>query len=363
MIRTVERSHVKDATLARNTAVIEALRAPAAPRSDALANAAWCAVLGACHKGEEAQRVLKADPRAEQLLKAAVVRADASPGATGTSGFGAELIQTAVGGFFSSIQPLSAAARLVALGESVTLGATDSVSFPVVDTSPGAAPWVVEGSPIGVTNFDFDAATIGPAKKVATILPVSRELVKRSAGRAIFDRLLRETAAHALDLAIFSADAASAAACAGLRNGLTPVAGNGDPESDIVAALTALATLGSGGGDALICNPREAAVIAVRLPLLKTPVFASRAMPAGTVLAIDVSDFASSVSDIEIFASEESVIHMSDTPLPIVSGAPVTADPARSMFQTNCIALRMILEMSFVARAGRVAVMEGVSWT
>ncbi|MGJ0535553.1 phage major capsid family protein [Methylocystis sp.] len=343
--------------------IIEALRAPSADRGKAVTTAAWCACLSAVHKGEEAQRVLKADDTARRLLLPAVVRADQSVGTTTGSGWADDLVQTAVGGFVSSIAPLSAGARLIAAGERVPLGATDSVSFPVVDTSLGAAPWVEEGEPIGVTNFDFDAATLGPSKKVATILPVSRELVKRSAGRVIFDRLLRETAAHALDLAIFSADAASAAACAGLRAGLTPVAGNGDPESDIVAMLTALATLGSGGVDALICNPREAAVLAVRLPLLKTPVFASRAMPAGTVLAIDVSDFASSVSDIEIFASEEAVIHMSDTPLPIVSGAPVTADPVRSAWQTNCIALRMILEMSFVARAGRVAVMESVSWT
>jgi hypothetical protein len=346
--------------------IIEALRAPRADLSKSLENAAWASYLAAVHRRDHAARVLKSDPRAEQLLNPASVRqkADASPGTTGTAGFGAELAQTAVGGFFTSIQPLSAAARLIAMGERVPLGATASVSFPIADSSPSATPWVEEGTPIGVRRFSFDADVLGPAKKIATIVAFSRELWKRgAAGRTIFNRLLGEVTAHSLDLAVFGDQAASDATCAGLRAGLTPVGGSGDPETDIILLANAVSTLGGGGDVAFIANPQEANVLRIRLPALSLPVLASRAMPTGSILAIDPTCFAISISDLEIFAAEESVIHVSDTPLEIVSATgPTTADPTRSTYQTGVVALRMIVDLSFVARGNRVALMESVSW-
>ncbi|MCC3247435.1 phage major capsid protein [Methylocystis sp. WRRC1] len=345
--------------------VIPELRKPAADRAKPVFNAAWAATIRAAGKRQEAEAIERSDDVARRLLQPLTMRAPIAPGTTTGSGWADDVVTGATGAFVSSIAPLSAGARLIEAGERVDLGATSTISYPTADTSPGAAPWVAEAEPIGVRNFSFDSATLGPAKKVATILPVSRENVKRSAGRAVFDRMLREVAAHSLDLAIFGDQAASAAACAGLRNGVTPIASTGDVGSDVAALLAEVANLGGSGAAAIIMNPREAAVAAVALPQLAIPTWASRAVPAGTVLALDPSDFASAISDIEIYASEESVIHMEDSaPAEIVSATgPATADPVRSAFQTGVIALRMILELSFIARAGRVATMTGVSWS
>lgn len=341
----------------------EALRAPRPSGARSVENAAWAAARRRVPGGgAEADEIERSDGVARRLLQPVVLRAPVAPGTTTGSGWADDVVTSAVGAFIASIAPLSAGARLIAAGERVALSPTASVAFPTADTSPGAAPWLAEGEPIGVKNFAFDSATLGPARKLATLLSLSREVLKRSAGRAIFDQLLRETAAHSLDLAVFSNQPASAAACAGLRNNLTPIASTGDAAADVAALLAEVANLGGSGAAAIIANPREAAVLNVALPQLAVPLWPSRALPVGTVLAVDPSDFASSVADVELYASEESVLHMSDTPLEIVSDAPATADPVLSTYQTGVVALRMILELSFVSRAGHVASMESVAW-
>jgi hypothetical protein len=55
---------------------------------------------------------------------------------------------------------------------------------------------------------------------------------------------------------------------------------------------------------------------------------------------------------------------MSDTPLEIVSGTgPTTADPVRSMFQTNSVALKMMMDVTWnMRRTGMVQWIENVTW-
>jgi hypothetical protein len=65
--------------------------------------------------------------------------------------------------------------------------------------------------------------------------------------------------------------------------------------------------------------------------------------------------------------SDQATLHFEDTtPLQITTGAQgsaVAATPVRSMFQTDSLALRMILPMnSAMRRAGSVAWVTGVTW-
>ena len=68
-------------------------------------------------------------------------------------------------------------------------------------------------------------------------------------------------------------------------------------------------------------------------------------------------------ADPDIDVSTEAVLHMSDDPLDIVLSG-VTADPTRSVYQTDAIAIRMILPIAFAKRrADAVAYISGVSTT
>jgi hypothetical protein len=63
----------------------------------------------------------------------------------------------------------------------------------------------------------------------------------------------------------------------------------------------------------------------------------------------------SPIADIETARAGE--LHMSDTPLPIVSGG-APASPARSLFQTDSIAIKMRWPVTWAARDPRA-----VAWT
>ena len=61
--------------------------------------------------------------------------------------------------------------------------------------------------------------------------------------------------------------------------------------------------------------------------------------------------------------SAEALIHMSDSPAEIVSDAPSTADPMRSMWQTATLSIRLIVEMDWALRDPRaVAMADGIAW-
>ena len=101
--------------------------------------------------------------------------------------------------------------------------------------------------------------------------------------------------------------------------------------------------------------------------LLGYPVAQSATVPQGTVALVDAADFFTATGDEPRFdVSDQATLHMEDTtPLAIsAAGTPnVVAAPVRSMFQTDSIALRMILDMNWaMRRAGMVAVVTGVTW-
>jgi hypothetical protein len=107
-------------------------------------------------------------------------------------------------------------------------------------------------------------------------------------------------------------------------------------------------------------------------------VIVSRNILAGTIIAVDASEYASVTDDTPQFdVNDNATIHEEDTtPLPITAGAgpnPVAvaniAAPVRSLWQTYSAAIRMILPMNWImtrngggAGFGFVAVVTGITW-
>jgi hypothetical protein len=93
---------------------------------------------------------------------------------------------------------------------------------------------------------------------------------------------------------------------------------------------------------------------------------ASNAVAANSLIAVEGPALVSlGFNDLpEISASLESTVHMEDTsPQPIVSGGGVAAAPTRSIWQSDCILLRMALrKVNWTVRNGLVAVVNGISW-
>jgi hypothetical protein len=92
----------------------------------------------------------------------------------------------------------------------------------------------------------------------------------------------------------------------------------------------------------------------------------SRSVAAGTVIALDAADFATVTGDSPRFAvSNEATIHEEDTnPAAIGSaGTPtVVAAPTRSLFQTDTIAIRLSLYLTWaMRRSGMVQTITGIT--
>ena len=97
------------------------------------------------------------------------------------------------------------------------------------------------------------------------------------------------------------------------------------------------------------------------------PVIDSGTVPLGTVIALDAADFVVVGGEAPRFEiSDQATLHEEDTtPLPIVSGsAPGThANPVRSLWQTDSLALRLVLPLNWtLRRTGVVAWTSGVTW-
>jgi hypothetical protein len=196
----------------------------------------------------------------------------------------------------------------------------------------------------------------------------------------------------AIDAVLLDNNAATAIRPNGLRvyqAGLTPTAGGGYTAliGDLKLLQGSLLTLTNGNvrKPVIMLNPQQ--VLDIRYtqpPNAAAPLFPFRAevdagklgnailiesstVPIGMAIAVDAADFVSVGAEgprMEI--SDQATVHLEDTaPADIVSGpsgTPVAATPVKSMWQTDSLALRLIMFTNWIMRRPVVAWMTGVTW-
>jgi hypothetical protein len=91
-----------------------------------------------------------------------------------------------------------------------------------------------------------------------------------------------------------------------------------------------------------------------------------RTVPDAQLIAIAVPAFVSGFGAVRrISVSEHAVVHQEDTtPLPIGQPGNIVAAPSRSLWQTDSVAIRCILDAAWALRAtGAVAwIQTGITW-
>jgi hypothetical protein len=198
-------------------------------------------------------------------------------------------------------------------------------------------------------------------------------LASCSVGEAVVSTLLREDAAVALDSSIYSTAAASSSRPAGLP-GVTPLtatSGGGVAATNADLGQLAAAIAAAGGDVAnivfVVAAPQAfAAGLQPRSVDLK--IWPSRALAAGTIIAIEASAFVSAFGALpRIDISTEAVAHMVDiSPATEISaaGTPnVVAAPLRSMWQTDSVLIRAMIDCAWTVRAsGMVQYLTGAAW-
>jgi hypothetical protein len=336
------------------------------PRDTTLYRAAAASFLG---------RVWRRDPLELTRDDAAaniVLRAATNPALLGTGGWASQLAASAVNDMLVGLAGPSAVAELRRLGLQIVFGNRATTTVPArVLLATDVGGFIVEGNPIPVKVLTLGAgATLTPTP-LAVIVVISDVVAESSNAERVITQMLGEAVQLKLDAEIFSTTAGSASRPAGLLNGVTPLtataAGSECMEKDVAQLVAALNTAGGGANPVFVCSPAQAATLKLRAsPKFDYPILASGALANGTIVAIEAGSFVSAFDPApRIDASNTSALHMEDSsPAQLVSGAgPTVATPIRSLYQTVCTALKLILPCSWGMRAtGHVQVVNSVNW-
>lgn len=310
----------------------------------------------------------------DPAVPALIERAASSPATTTTAGWAAELAGRAVGEFIGSLLP-TAGAALIAAAPRFSMDGVVQIALPRA-TSNGTAMWVAEGAPGPVGQGVISGAMLGPPHKLMLIETATSEIDALAAEDAetILGILVRDAASRSLDLSLFSSTAADSTRPAGIFAGISPIAaapggGLNAAMADVGALAAAIVAAGGGGAILYFASPGRAVTLKGYAPGLASQVFASAAIPPTSLMAVDSASFASGFdSTPTITASREATFHQEDTtPLHISTGAQgsaVVATPVRSIFQSDCLALRMTLRAAWVLRIPGAAawITSGLTW-
>jgi HK97 family phage prohead protease len=327
-----------------------------------------------------------ADESTGWMIKAAV-----NPAQTTVAGYAAELVNTGYGGLMDRLLAGSLYGPLSAAGSRFDFGANGQIKIPVRSTTPRAAgAWVGEGAPKPVKRIGLTQITLSP-RKLAVITTFTEEMAFYStpAIEGVLRKAMADDTREALDGFLIDNVAASATRPAGLLNGVTPNTPSaaatpiGKIVADINGLIAPMEAAGGGGNVVLLMNPAEARKIGMAQTTTGDFAFTgpteaagkfgvkgiitSTIVTAGTVIAVDADWFTTAVGDTPRFAvSNEATLHEEDTtPLALgTTGTPnVVAAPMRSLFQTDSIAIRLSLYVTWaMTRTGMVQVVPGVAW-
>jgi HK97 family phage prohead protease len=318
-----------------------------------------------------------------------VLRAAVAPAQTTVAGWAAELVGTAIADFLNQMPIMAIYPKLAGKGPRFTFGRNGVIKVPGRSATPKInGSFVGEGQPIPVRKLGLSAITLTP-KKMAVISEFTREMGLHStpAIEGVIRQAINEDTAEAIDTVLIDNNPATVIRPAGLINGLVAIGVSAAPTrfekiaADIQALMAPIIAARGGRDLVLLCNPAQSLAMDWAVTPAGTFVFAdngapgmrgltvvsSTVVPAATLIMLDAADFASVTGDTPEFdVSDVATIHEEDTtPLPIgTAGAPATvAAPARSLWQTASIGIRMLLDMNWsMRRTGMVTFMTGVTW-
>jgi HK97 family phage major capsid protein/HK97 family phage prohead protease len=340
---------------------------------------------------DDVRKMIYGEDEATKVFIEYSAKAASAPAMTNVTGWAAELVTQIQADFMEPLHAQAVYPSLAAQGLSLSFGRSGRIAVPTRALTPTiAGSFVGEGAPIPVRQGLFTAAILTP-KKMAVITTWTRELDEHSipAIEGLLRDAIQQDTAVSIDSVLLDANPATAVRPPGLLNGvagLTPTTGGGF--NALVADLKGLsgALMVSTNGNVRrmvwLMNPQQALSISLTSApgtgafpfkeeisggkLLGYTVITSGTVPLGTVIVLDAADFVSVGGEAPRFEiSDQATLHMEDT-TPLAIGTPgtpaVVAAPVRSMFQTDSMALRLILPLNWAMRRPVVAWVAGVTW-
>jgi hypothetical protein len=320
-----------------------------------------------------------------------VLRAASAPAITTVAGWAAELVHVIYTDLMPLLLPRAILTGLAARGLALNFGRAGRINIPTRSRTPAlSGSFVGEGQAIPVRQGQFTSQTLVP-KKVAVISSWSREMDDFSipAIEGIIREAIMVDTGVAVDSVLIDTNPATVIRPAGLLNGVTPTtpaAGGGltSINGDLKALTQALAanTYGNIREPVWLLNPAQ--VIAAELAMAPNgnfpwrdevargtlnniPFIQSATVTPATVILIDAADFVTAGAEgPRLEMSDQATLHFEDTnPQDLVTvGSPnVVAAPQKSLFQTDSLALRLVMRLNWLVRRANVVVSaNNVTW-
>jgi HK97 family phage prohead protease len=320
-----------------------------------------------------------------------MVRAASAPAMTNVVGWAQELVTQMVGPYMDLLYPKSVYPRLAAMGMSLDFGRNGRIVIPTRTATPTiAGSFVGEGQPIPVRQGHFTSVTLTP-KKLAVISSYTKEMEDFStpAIEALLRDAIQNDTAISLDSVLLDANPATTVRPPGLLNGVTPLTATagggflaiiGDIKQMTNALLTP--TRGNVRNPVWLLNPIQVNSLMLTVapntgdflfaPELKAgrlngmAVIDSGTVPPGSMTILDAADFVAVGAEPPRFElSDQATLHFEDTtPLQIGTPGtpPVVAAPVQSLWQTDSLALRLIMRLNWYVRRPVVANIAAVTW-
>ena len=339
---------------------------------------------------EQTRQQIYGDDDVTKAVFELVARAASAPAMTTVTGWAAELAQTTYTALMDLLMPKGVYARLAPRGLALSFGRAGRIVVPTRSRTPTlAGSFVGEGLAIPVRQGAFTSTTLTP-KKVAVITVWTKEMDEHStpAIEGILRDAIQTDTTVAIDSVLLDTNAATVIRPAGLLNGVTTTGATaGGGVAAIVGDLKNLigqlvtGTYGNLRNLVWLMNPAEMLSASLantnglfpwkdeigRGTLNNIPIIDSSTVPVKTVILMDAADFVSVGGEGPRFElSDQATLHMEDTsPLELVgTGSPGTvASPQRSLFQTDSIALRMVMPLNWTQRRpGTIAALANVTW-
>lgn len=323
------------------------------------------------------------------VSKAAVV-----PATTTGSGWADTLVQTVIGEYIDRLTPYSVYPSLRARGGSFTFGRNGVITLPARSNTPTVAgAFVAQGAAIPVKKAAFSPVTLTP-KKMGVITTMTREITEHSTPsiEAIIRNAILEDTGIAIDTILLDNIDKDTTRPEGFQHvggaALTATAGGGIAAliGDIKAMLNDVITTSFGNLRSLVWIINPADVVAASLmqgatgsgdmpfrdelgrgTLAGFPVIQTTTGTNDTWYLVEAADFITATGDAPNFSvSDQAVLHEEDTtPLALASVATpnTVAAPMRSLWQTDTIAIRMIMDINWAfKRVNMVAWQTGLTW-
>lgn len=295
----------------------------------------------------------------------ALERSVVSPASTTDPGWAGALSAPGQIGVIPELAAGSVYSQLSGHGRRVSLFGKGTSTVPRRSPTPSiGGAFVGERQALRVSRSSFSGVQLRP-HKAGVISFFSREISDRStpAIESVLRTAMAEDTGIEIDGVLLDDQPETSIRPAGLLNGVTPLTPSSDTGAAGMAAdvRTLLSAVPALTDPVLIASQGTALLMGLLSPGIALPVISAGTVPDDVLVLIDAADFVSAEGDLPAFdTSLESTIHADDT-------APVTdlltGSPVVSLWQSDLVGLRLLADVSWVmARPGRVAVIEGISW-